>query len=49
MKGLMNMTTIQRVYGKGRYDGVFIGITIALIAYLLVKALLKTNQHQQFA
>lgn len=45
----MNMTTIQRVYGKGRYDGVFIGITIALIAYLVVRSLRKINQHQQFA
>lgn len=40
------MTSVQRVYGKGRYDGVIIGIIITAVAFLAFKYFNKKGEHQ---
>lgn len=40
------MITIQRIYGKGRHDGIFIGLTIALIAVFIASLLVKKQDVQ---
>ncbi|MCR8633923.1 hypothetical protein [Paenibacillus radicis (ex Xue et al. 2023)] len=38
------MSTIQRVYGKGRYDGIFIGAAIVVALFLIFKSTNKPTQ-----
>lgn len=43
------MTTIQRVYGKGRYDGVIIGATFALFVVFLISLMVRKLNYQTYS
>jgi len=40
------LTSVQRVYGKGRYDGIVIGIMIAAVAFITFKYFNTKGEHQ---